>query len=188
MPKYFAALTLLILLGLVLSRVAWMKKNGIEAMNFGKIDKTDFLIPPFALFYFYLVFAAAFNLPTISRQPFIHSEITPWIGVFFCLAGLLLMLWSLVSFGKSFRVGIDTEHSDKLITTGAFAVSRNPIYVAFGFVLFGIFLIFLNWILLVYFLAALWLFNRQVVREEHFMQMHYGKEYADYRRRVRRYL
>ena len=28
----------------------------------GKLDRTDFLIPPFALFYFYLVFAAAFGL------------------------------------------------------------------------------------------------------------------------------
>jgi protein-S-isoprenylcysteine O-methyltransferase Ste14 len=31
-------------------------------------DQTDFLIPPFALFYFYIVFAAAFALPTVSRQ------------------------------------------------------------------------------------------------------------------------
>jgi protein-S-isoprenylcysteine O-methyltransferase Ste14 len=34
-----------------------------------------------------------------------------------------------MSFGTSFRVGIDVEHPDKLVTTGIFAVSRNPIYV-----------------------------------------------------------
>jgi len=89
-------------------------------MNFGKIDKKDFLIPPFAIFYFYLVFAAAFHFPTVSSQQFFHSEIVSWIGVFFCIAGLLLILWSLVSFGQSFRIGIDTEHPDKLITSGVF--------------------------------------------------------------------
>ena len=37
-------------------------------MKFGDIDKTDFFIPPFALFYFYVVLAAAFNWPTVNKQ------------------------------------------------------------------------------------------------------------------------
>ena len=187
MPKYFAALTIVLLLGMVLTRVMLMKRKGIEAMNFGKIDRKDFLIPPFALFYFYIVFAAAFNFPTGSVQEFFHSEIIPWIGMFFCLAGLVLLLMSLVSFGKSFRVGIDTDHPDNLVTTGIFAFSRNPIYVAFGSVLLGQFLIFSNWILLIYLGAAIWLFHRQVLREEDYLKKHYGKEYSDYCNRVRRY-
>jgi hypothetical protein len=56
------------MLGMVLIRSLLMKKQGIEAINFGKIDKTDFLIPPFALFYFYTVFAATFNFPIVSTQ------------------------------------------------------------------------------------------------------------------------
>jgi len=59
-----------------------------------------------------------------------------------CLAGLVLLFLSLVSFGKSFRVGIDQEHPDKLITAGVFVFSRNPIYVAFALVLLGQFLVF----------------------------------------------
>ena len=68
MQKLFAALTIIIMLGMVLTRVLLMKKQRIDAMQFGKIDRTDFLIPPFAFFYFYLIFAAAFNLPAVSRQ------------------------------------------------------------------------------------------------------------------------
>jgi protein-S-isoprenylcysteine O-methyltransferase Ste14 len=188
MQRYFAALTLVLMLGLVLTRVLQMKRRGIEAMNFGKIDKKDFFIPPFALFYFYLVFAAAFNFPTISSQQFFHAEIVSWVGVFFCSAGLLLIIWSLVSFGKSFRVGIDTEHPDKLITSGVFAFSRNPIYVAFAFILLGQFLIFSNWILLVYLGAGVWLFHRQVLLEEEYLKKHYGKEYLEYCNQARRYL
>jgi protein-S-isoprenylcysteine O-methyltransferase Ste14 len=188
MPKYFAALTILFMLGMVLTRVILMRRRGIEAMNFGKIDKTDFLIPPFALFYFYLIFAHTFNFPAVSTQEFFHSEGMAWVGVLFCLAGLALLFWSLVSFGQSFRVGIDTEHPDQLITTGVFALSRNPIYAAFALILLGQFLIFPNWIILLYLGAGMWLFHRQVLREEEYLKQHYGKEYLEYCNRVRRYL
>jgi protein-S-isoprenylcysteine O-methyltransferase Ste14 len=188
MPEYFAALTIVLMLGMVMTRVLILRRRGVEAMHFGKLDRTDFLIPPFALFYFYLVFANAFGLPTVSSQQFFHSETMAWIGVLFCLAGLGLLLWSLISFGQSFRVGIDTEHPDKLITSGVFAFSRNPIYVAFAFILLGQFLIFSNWILLIYLAGGVWLFHRQVLREEEYLKQHYGQEYAKYSKRVRRYL
>lgn len=188
MPKYLAALTIFLLLGMVMVCVYLLKRKGIEAMNFGKIDRTDFIIPPFALFYFYLIFAHTFNLPTISRQVFFQSDVVAWVGVALFSVGLAILLWSMVSFGQSFRVGIDTSHPDKLVTTGVFGISRNPIYVAFSLVMLGQFLVFPNWILLVYLLAAFWLFNRQVLREEDYLRMHYGKDYLDYCSKVGRYI
>lgn len=188
MPGYLAALTLVLLLTMVLIRVFAMKNLGIAAVKFGKIDKSDFLIPPFAFFYFYLVFAAAFHLPTMSTQRFFHQEVVSWMGVAFCFMGLSILLWSLVSFGRSFRIGIDTNRPDRLVTEGVFAFSRNPIYVAFATVLIGQFLIFANWILLVYIFGAVWLFRRQVLREEEFLHQYYGQDYTDYCHRVRRYL
>src|ERR1700747_2174824 len=98
MQKYFGALTILLLLGLVLARVSMLKKRGIKAMHFGGTDKSDFLIPPFALFYFYTVFANAFGFWTPGGTAFFQSGIAGWVGVFSCLAGLILMYWSLVSF------------------------------------------------------------------------------------------
>jgi protein-S-isoprenylcysteine O-methyltransferase Ste14 len=188
MQRYFGALTIVALLGMVWTCILLLRRKGIKAMNFGRIDKKDFLIPPFAVFYFYIVFAAAFNFPTVSRQELFQAGIVAWAGVLFCLAGLSLFFLSLVSFGQSFRVGIDQDHSDKLVTTGIFALSRNPIYVAFGFVLLGQFLVFSNWILLVYMVAAIWLFHRQVLREEKYLTSHYGQQYSEYCDRVRRYL
>jgi protein-S-isoprenylcysteine O-methyltransferase Ste14 len=188
MQRYFGAITIVLLLGMVWVRVLLMRRQGIKAMNFGRIDKKDFLIPPFAFFYFYIVFAAAFNLPTVSRQELFHSRIVSWVGVLLLLAGLFLLFLSLVAFGESFRVGIDPDHRDKLVTSGIFAFSRNPIYVAFGFVLLGQFLVVSNWILLVYLVAAIWLFHRQVSREEEYLRNHYGQEYSEYCDQVRRYL
>lgn len=188
MPTYFAVLTIPLMLGMVVTRAFLLKRQGVAAMQFGKIDKTDFLIPPFALFYFYLVFAAAFHWPSVSTQVFFHSEAVAWAGMLFCLAGLALLFWTLVSFGRSFRVGIDQEHPDQLVMTGSFAFSRNPIYVAFAIILVGQFLVFPNWILLIYLTAAIWLFHRQVLREEAFLTQHYGQDFVEYCRRVRRYL
>lgn len=188
MEKYFGPAALVLLLAMVLVRVQLMRRQGIHAMHFGKIDKKDFLIPPFASFYFYLVFAGAFDWPTIVRRRFFESGLASWAGMLCCLAGLIFLFLALMSFGKSFRIGIDQDRPDVLVTTGVFALSCNPIYVAFWLVLLGEFLLFPNPIPLIYLVAATWLFHRQVLREEEFMSQYYGQEYSDYCRRVRRYL
>ncbi len=187
MQGYFAVGTILLLITLVISRAILMRKLGIKAMRFGEMDKTDFLIPPFALLFFYLIFASALNWPKFGAELF-YNDMAAWIGVALCILGPAFFFLSLTSFGKSFRVGIDEDQPGALITTGAFAVSRNPIYTAFGFILLGIFLIFPNWVVLLYLLAGLWLMNRQVLREEESLQKIYGEQYLRYCQKVRRYL
>jgi protein-S-isoprenylcysteine O-methyltransferase Ste14 len=56
----------------------------------------------------------------VSTQRFFDSEAAAWVGVCLCLAGVIVVLFSLVSFGRSCRVGIDSDHPDKLVTTGVF--------------------------------------------------------------------
>jgi protein-S-isoprenylcysteine O-methyltransferase Ste14 len=188
MPQYLAALMVLLPLGTVISRVVLLRRTGTRAMHFGELDKTDFLIPPVALFYFYTVFAASFGWPLASNRRFFQSTPVAWLGVGLCAVGVLILVASLVSFGTSFRIGIDADQPGRLVTTGIFAVSRNPIYVGFFVFLVGQFLVFPNWVPLIYLVAATALFHRQVLREEGFMGEHYGQEYAEYRRHVRRYV
>jgi len=188
MQAYIGVITIVLFIILVLYRVNSLKKQGIEAMEFGKKDKKDFLIPPFALFYFYLITANAFHLPTIPGQELFHRKAISWIGVLTCLLALLLFVWTLISFRKSFRVGLVENTAQGLITTGAFAISRNPIYVSFAIMLIGQFLIYPSWILLIYIFAGMLTFHRQVLKEEKFLKGQYGDEFASYCRKVRRYL
>jgi protein-S-isoprenylcysteine O-methyltransferase Ste14 len=188
MPQYLAALTILLLMGTVLGRVLLLRRTGTRAMHFGKLDKTDFLIPPVALFYFYTQFAAAFGWPLADTHRFFRSTAVAWLGVALCLGGVLILVISLVSFGTSFRVGIDVDQPGGLVTTGIFAVSRNPIYVGFFVFLLGQFLVFPSWTPLIALAVATLLFHRQVLREEEFMRQRYGREYGEYCGRVRRYL
>src|ERR1700761_4672307 len=182
MPQYVAALMVVLLLGTVVSRVLLLRRTGTRAMHFGELDKTDFLIPPVALFYFYTVFAAAFGWPLASSRRFFQSTTAAWCGVVLCVVVEVILVASLLSFGRSFRIGIDVDQPGRLVTTGIFAVSRNPIYVGFFVLLVGQFLVFPNWVPLIYLVAATALFHRQVLREEGFMREHYDQEYAEYRR------
>ncbi|MBZ6488440.1 methyltransferase family protein (plasmid) [Priestia aryabhattai] len=187
MQGYFAIISLLLMMIMVIIRAKQLGKKGIKAFKFGELDKKDFFIIPFALLFFYLIFSSVFDLPELGTKLF-SKEVFSWIGVGLCTMGLVLFSLSIISFGKSFRVGIDEEKPGKLITTGVFAISRNPIYTAFGFVLIGIFLILPNWILLLYVFTGIWLFNRQVQLEEKSLKKIYGEEYEAYCKKVRKYL
>ena len=103
MQRQLAALILILLLGMVLGRSLLMRREGIRALHFGNIDKTDFLIPPFAAFYFYIVFAAAFGFPSIAKHRFFQCAAISWAGVFFCVAGLVVVFLSLGFLRRSFR-------------------------------------------------------------------------------------
>lgn len=169
-----------------------MRRKGIKTIVFGATDKSDFFLIPIFAFFFYEVAAVAFNLPLffgeranrfLYVQPFLR-----WAGVVACYTGLLGLYLSLRSFGDSFRVGIDDKNPDKLVTTGIYAISRNPIYVSFTFFFLGIFLIMPTLIFMLIFLLAVLLFHRQVLREEKFLKSHYGEDYAQYCKKVPRYL
>jgi protein-S-isoprenylcysteine O-methyltransferase Ste14 len=188
MEGYVGAVALLLLFVTVAVRVLVLGRAGVRAVKFGKTDRTDFLIPPFFLVYLYIIVTAALHGQRADRLGLVWSGLVSWVGALLCVAGWLLLVLALISFGRSFRVGIDPDDPDRLVTTGVFAFTRNPIYVALGSVLLGECLVFTNWILWVYLIAASWLFHRQISREEEYLREHYGQQYAAYCERVPRYL
>jgi len=188
MLRAVGAIALACTIALVVARIVMLRRQGIAAMKFGATDKSDFVIPPFAFFYLYVVFAGAFAWPTVAHGLLFRSAAAAWTGAVLCAGAFVLMIATLVSFGASFRVGIDTQQPDDLVTTGTFAISRNPIYVAFAMMLAGEFLLQPHWILLLYALAGFGLLRRQVLREEAYLEQRYGHEFRAYRERVRRYL
>ena len=171
-------------------RAAMLRKRGIRVMVFGQTDKSDFLLVPMVLVIAYTVLANTFGLPmwSVLLRPFWNSAMPGWIGLALCFIAAIGFGVTLAGFGDSFRVGIDENKPDKLITSGMFRFSRNPIYVCFLMFFFGIFVIHRNIVIAVAVVLFALAIHRQVLREEKFLTSHYGEEYELYRKKVRRYL
>jgi len=78
---------------------------------------------------------------------------------------------------------------DHLLTSGPFAVTRNPIYLANTLLLIGLAFITGNaWLLPLAFIAAFITQKLVVEREEKVLAMKFGKKYRDYSKTVRRWI
>lgn len=62
---------------------------------------------------------------------------TRWAGLAISLAGLGLVVAAQTSMGSSWRVGVDPSETTALVTGGAFAIVRNPIFSAMGVAMLG---------------------------------------------------
>jgi len=185
--SYLAFATLAVLIG---GRALIMHKNGIRAIVFGRTDKSDFMLLPVVLFFVYSIVSQIVGLPMWKPlvRPFWEVAAPGWIGLALCTAAVAGIAAGLKSFKDSFRVGIDENKPDVLITAGLFSVSRNPMYLCFLIFFFGMFLVHRNMLMLFAIILFPIAIHRQILREEKFLESHYGEEYVEYRKRVRRYL
>ena len=82
-----------------------------------------------------------------------------------------------------------TSATNRLIKTGIFSYTRNPIYVSFVMFYLSMFLVFEN---VMYFLSfiglSLWIHNYVIKIEEDFLLKQFPDEYARYKNAVKRWL
>jgi protein-S-isoprenylcysteine O-methyltransferase Ste14 len=175
---------------MVLLRSALLRRHGIKAIVFGVTDKTDFIIIPVVLFFFYALLSGVFNwpFPGILTNLFWDNTVVYICAIVICTASLIWFGITLRAFGRSFRVGIDEKTEEKLITNGTFSISRNPIYLAFILFFTGIFLSYPNIISSVFLVLLVLTIHSQILREEKFLKNHYSSEFEGYCNKVRRYI
>lgn len=98
-------------------------------------------------------------------------------------SGLVVVLWAVRTVG-----GEDIEHPTALVTTGPYARSRNPMYVAWTTIYVGVALV-RNTVWMLLLLPAVMVWSHITVRrEERSLERRFGDEYLAYRRDVRRYV
>ncbi len=109
--------------------------------------------------------------------------------VAFVLGLPLLLGGLLVIFGAVREVGSqDVDAPNTVITSGPYAWSRNPMYVAWTFIYIGAICIINSVWLLLLLPVALVLTHFVVLREEKKLEELFGDSYCDYHRNVRRYI
>ena len=118
------------------------------------------------------------------------------LAYFFKLFGILGLIASVTIFISGFTLfksyGEDpnpASSTNRLIKTGIYAYTRNPIYLAFVLFLLSMFLVFEN---VMYFLSALglavWLHHWVIKVEENYLHKQLNEEYDRYKNAVKRWL
>lgn len=125
--------------------------------------------------------------PSLDAQ-LIDSLPAKVIGVASVTSGLVLFALAFVSFGDSWRVGFDVKTPGALVTTGIFAVTRNPIYLFLDLWFAGTFLINGTLVFLIFAVAAVAAQHWQILQEEKFLLNLYGRPYRDYCAKTARYV
>jgi protein-S-isoprenylcysteine O-methyltransferase Ste14 len=110
------------------------------------------------------------------------------LGVSLILCAFVLFVLALSALGNSWRLGLDEKHPGRLVTTGIYSYSRNPIYLFFDLYFLGTF--FLNGSLFFLIMAVFVALNLhyQILQEERFLAATHGAAYEAYCARTARYL
>ena len=176
------------------SFVVW-KRAGVNPLVFRGSDSAhDYIGRVFKLLFALVVAAVA--VYSASEPAYQYLVPVGWLehrNLRAAGAALLLMslAWTVVAqaqMGESWRIGIDEERRTPLVRKGVFGLSRNPIFLGMMVTLAGLFLIIPNAVTLLTLALGVVLIQIQVRLEEEFLSRRHGDEYAEYRRRVRRWL
>ena len=118
----------------------------------------------------------------------IGSPALEWAGMALVAGGAALALAAFWSMGRAWRIGIDREVREKLITGGAFAISRNPIFLFFDLLAVGMVLMSPTPFFLISAPFVIAATHVQIRKEEQHLRETVGEEYERYCSRVNRYL
>lgn len=111
------------------------------------------------------------------------------IGIALALAGIAATFAAQVAMGDSWRIGVDEAERTALVTTGPFALVRNPIFSAMIPTAIGLALLVPSWPALVGVAVLVVALELQVrVVEEPYLLRAQGSTYAGYAARVGRFV
>jgi protein-S-isoprenylcysteine O-methyltransferase Ste14 len=135
--------------------------------------------------------AAAMWLIAREHSQALHYNVPLWLTGLTATAGLFFTLFPALQFHRH-STSIDPRSPGKsstLITSGIYAISRNPIYTGLLLLLtaWALWLgIFVNALVLAFFYSFITTY--QIIPEEKFLAEKFADEYQQYRQKVRRWL
>jgi protein-S-isoprenylcysteine O-methyltransferase Ste14 len=140
-----------------------------------------------------IVFAAAIGTGVVLHLAWplsFTSRAGRWpIGVALSLAGLALFVSAIRELRAAGTPVPGNRTTTVIVRSGAYRISRNPIYLSFALIQLGIAVWSGSWWLLAASVASIAFIALTVVpREERYLDARFGSAYADYKSAVRRWL
>lgn len=138
-----------------------------------------------------LAAAAMWAIERMVRPVSISLPYRTMIAAMIGMLGITVIVLGVVAF-RSAKTTVNPLHPERasaLVAEGVYRVTRNPMYLGMLLVLIGWAIYLANVagvVVLALFVAYM---NRfQITPEERALEVRFGSEFADYRRRVRRWL
>jgi len=150
------------------------------------MKKSKKLLPPT---YFIILLLLSIGLHFIFPIKKVIFPPYTYLGFAFIIFGGVINIWTDFLLKKKKTTVKPYENPTQLITSGPFRISRNPQYLGFTAILLGI---AINHGTLITFLSPITFFILMesifIPFEEKNLEEAFGKEYLDYKKRVRRWL
>jgi protein-S-isoprenylcysteine O-methyltransferase Ste14 len=112
------------------------------------------------------------------------------VGLLLYFVGLSLAVWAKLTLKGNWGPAgedIDQKRQRHLVTTGPYAFSRNPIYIAVFLFTVGLFIALRSYLIFLVLFPTINFF-RAATKEEIMLEQHYGQEYLNYKARVPKFL
>jgi protein-S-isoprenylcysteine O-methyltransferase Ste14 len=149
------------------------------------VDKPKRLLPPVYFLAAILSMAALHILFPIKR---ILPSLYLGSGLLILL-GIVVISWAVRLFVKAGTAIKPFEESTKMIVAGPYRWSRNPIYLGLAIILFGIGLALGTLTPFAIVPLFVWLIQKNfIAHEEAMLDKSFGAAYAEYKKRIRRWL
>jgi protein-S-isoprenylcysteine O-methyltransferase Ste14 len=151
------------------------------------MDHPNIKFPPPLIFLIFLILGIGLN--SFFPLPLFQGFLKIVLGLIFSFLAIIIGAYSFWLFKKNKTEVFPWKPTSKIIKTGPYKYSRNPMYLSIVFLGIGLSFFLSNaWILgmMIPFLITI---DRLVVRkEEEYLLKKFGSEYQDYLTKVRRWI
>ena len=168
--------------GLIEKLVHYQKKRYSKG---ARISLT-ILFPVFFMLYLAAAVLPAYLLREWLAVPFgLDRPVRLYLGASVAAAGLLLYLWTIVLFAKAGGTQVPLVPTQKLVTTGPYALSRNPMFTGAGILILGVGIMLnsVSFVLLSTPVPIAYLIYIKLVEEKE-LEARFGEEYVAYKRKT----
>lgn len=154
---------------------------------FSRPDSSGVWFPPPIWYAFDVIGGYLLHLRwPLAITPAALAQIT---GVVIGLAGAVLAISGVAGFSRAKTSRVPIRPATSLVTSGPYALTRNPMYLGLAFATAGCGLLLMTWWPIILLVPTLVIIQQFVIiPEEQYLQRRFGNDYASYARRVRRWL
>lgn len=152
--------------------------------SFFKLNSISYLLAELLI-----IWTTFFSTTYFPWPKTVLNSLTATFGLVIYLIGIFIDIWAKLTMKASWGIPAehDIERQNKIIKKGPFSFSRNPIYVGLILLILGYTLALRSYSVL-FVPVVIFFFYKAILKEEKILTKHFGKEYLEYKSKVRRFI